>query len=66
VWPSSRKYIVVIPCEYPNNPSNIELDEIQTLKRVAKEMGIEDDPEMTAFLRDERAGEVGIIARNQR
>ena len=28
---------------------------IQTLKDLAKEMGIEEGPELTAFLRDERA-----------
>ena len=31
------------------------LSEIQTLKDLAKEMGIEEGPELTAFLRDERA-----------
>ena len=31
------------------------LTEIQTLKDLAKEMGIEEGPELTAFLRDERA-----------
>ena len=31
------------------------LAEIQTLKDLAKEMGIEEGPELTAFLRDERA-----------
>ena len=65
----SKKYIVIILCEYPNNSSSIELDEIQTLKRVAKEMGIEDGPELTAFLRHERdrvrkvPQRVGIVAR---
>ena len=41
----------------------MELDEIQTLKRIAKEIGIEYGPELIAFLRDERARGVGIIAR---
>ena len=31
------------------------LAEIQALKDLAKEIGIEEGPEMTAFLRDERA-----------
>ena len=31
------------------------LSEIQALKDLAKEMGIEEGPELTAFLRDERA-----------
>ena len=31
------------------------LAEIQTLTDLAKEMGIEEGPELTAFLRDERA-----------
>ena len=31
------------------------LAEIQALKDLAKEMGIEEGPELTAFLRDERA-----------
>ena len=33
----------------------MSLAEIQALKDLAKEMSVEDGPELTAFLRDERA-----------
>ena len=46
-------YIVVIVRECPNNLCNMESDDIHGLKKIAKEIGIKEDSEITGFLSDD-------------